>query len=146
MAKVTTTALPEGVELSIAIYVTSETDSPASLSVTDTKASPQLSDLEKEMDDEKSHSGSIKVVEGFLKGATTVVGKPDLHHILEDAVTNSTGPVSVDGESHRFWSRDFSLTILSRSVWSSDDGVLYSYYPLWLIRFAYGGAEGYTHG
>ena len=101
MAKVMATALPEGIELSIAVYVTSEADTPASLSVVDaSKSSPQLSDLEKDADeDDKSHQGSNKDIDGLLKGVTTIAGKPDLYKILEDAVTNSDGPVSVDGES-----------------------------------------------
>lgn len=95
-----TTALPEGVELSIAIYVTSEADTPASLSAVDTsKSSPQLSDVEKDAEEDvKSNGGSIKGVDGLLKGATTILGKPDLYQILEDAVTKSDGPVSIDGE------------------------------------------------
>lgn len=50
------------------------------------------SDPEKDAYDEKSSTGSL------VKGLSVSSGRPDIYKILEDAVTKSSGPVSVDGE------------------------------------------------
>lgn len=58
----------------------------------DTASGTSEADPEKDAYDEKG-SSAVRV-----KGLEVMAGRPDVHKVLEDAVTRSTGPVSVDGE------------------------------------------------
>jgi hypothetical protein len=58
----------------------------------DTASGTSEADPEKDAYDEKGSSTT------HVKGLEVMVGRPDVHKILEDAVTKSTGPVSVDGK------------------------------------------------
>lgn len=53
----------------------------------------ETGDVEKDAYDEKN--AAVRV-----KGLDIVLGRPDVYKVLEDAVTKSAGPVSVDGECH----------------------------------------------
>lgn len=81
--------------MSLAAYVTSDGPADADPGHTlDDSASGSSGDPEKDAYDEKS-GGVVRV-----KGLEILTGRPDLYRILEDAVTKSTGPVSVDGRCH----------------------------------------------
>lgn len=111
MRKATSFA-PAGLELSIHIYVTSgvATDDSAAQTLDDGDSGISKSsqtpgkDADPEKDAEYDEKASTDVcdtpvVESYLnlKGVTIVSGRPDIPKILEDTVTTSTGPVSVDG-------------------------------------------------
>ena len=108
------TAAPQNLQLSILIYLTSgappsSDDSAAQTlddgdsGMTQSSQKPQKdADVEREAEyDEKSPTDvSTESIEAVtdLKGVTTIPGRPDIRQILEDVVTTSDGPVSVDGE------------------------------------------------
>ncbi|KAF7789296.1 hypothetical protein EIP86_000240 [Pleurotus ostreatoroseus] len=103
--KKTVTAVPDGVDLSIMIYVTTGTS--ANGSATQTLNGHEQDVQEKDADPEKDgdfdEKNSVEIVNTTafdasldMKDVTVVSGRPDMRKILEDSVTTSTGPVSVD--------------------------------------------------
>lgn len=84
---------PEGVEVSVSAYVTSDgpIDNDPQHTLDDDGASS--TDAEKGAYDEKMPATPTSVV----KGVDVFNGRPDVRKILEDAVARSAGPVSVDG-------------------------------------------------
>ena len=102
-------SVPAALELSVLIYVTSGASfsSSATQTLHDGSSSPSQSshDLHKDSDIEKDSDKATPAVStqaiddlSELQGVSFLSGKPDLHKILEKAVTSSNGPVSVDGE------------------------------------------------
>lgn len=108
--KKTVTAIPDGVDLSIMIYVTTGTST--NVSATQTLNGHEQDVQEKDTDPEKDgdfdEKNSVEIVDtpAFdasldMKDVTVVSGRPDIRKILEDSVTTSAGPVSVDGQCIR---------------------------------------------
>lgn len=92
-------SVPEGVTLSIQIYITSN--------------SPSVDDLEKNnsLDVEKKHSrgdsdDKKSISRSLIEEHDNIAiydGRPDMLKLLEDEVKASDGPVSVDGMLHFFY-------------------------------------------
>ena len=97
-------------------------------------------DVEKEgeYDEKASTDASANGVGNVadLKGVVTVSGKPDIRKILEDAVTSSGGPVSVDGESLRL--PNIRVLICTSSLRTRIACLYRTVGALFLIRFADG--------
>ncbi len=101
------TSAPAGIELSCTVYVTSSPPStPVSESAAQTLAYgesgiPKSSqDPEKDVEyDEKQSTVASHSNEGYthIKGVELLPGRPDVRKILEESITTSDGPVSVDG-------------------------------------------------
>ncbi|THG97143.1 hypothetical protein EW026_g4808 [Hermanssonia centrifuga] len=100
------TSAPAGIELSCTVYVTSSPPStPVSESAAQTLAYgesgiPKSSqDPEKDVEyDEKQSTVASHSNEGYthIKGVELLPGRPDVRKILEESITTSDGPVSVD--------------------------------------------------
>ncbi|KAJ3540668.1 hypothetical protein NM688_g6196 [Phlebia brevispora] len=98
--------VPTGVELSVLIYVTTGASSGGSSTQTlHNHAGHAAHDSDPEKEAECDEKSSVEVVDSpttmidpslNIKDVTVVSGRPDLRKLLEDAVTTSTGPVSVD--------------------------------------------------
>lgn len=103
----TVTAVPDGVDLSIMVYVTNTNGASANGSATQTLNGLEQDgekDIDPEKDGEYDEKSPVEVVDtpAFdssldMKDVTVIHGRPDIRKILEDSVALSSGPVSVDG-------------------------------------------------
>lgn len=97
---------PPEIELSVAIHITqladsppaSQPDTPPTLVSKGSTDDQSMQSVEKDVVDFKRSVGTETMrLDLDIKGVNVYQGRPDLREVLEDAVTTSSGPVSVDG-------------------------------------------------
>lgn len=107
-------AAPPELDLRIQVYITGAAKSPSfSRSDSGSDSGTPSTLVSQTSIDQRSVASTTKDEKSFacadtkerimdfdMKGVSVYAGRPNVREILEDAVTTSSGPVSVDGESH----------------------------------------------